>query len=55
MILEGESENQQGQMVMNRVTWYDNEDGTVRQHWQQSSDKGKTWTTAFDGLYKKKS
>lgn len=55
MILEGESKNQQGQMVMNRVTWYDNEDGTVRQHWQQSSDKGKTWTTAFDGLYKKKS
>jgi hypothetical protein len=55
MILEGESKNQQGAMVMHRVTWYDNEDGTVRQHWQQSSDKGKTWTTAFDGMYKKKS
>ena len=35
-------------------TWYDNADGTVRQHWEQSKDGGKSWTTAFDGLYKKK-
>lgn len=55
MILEGESKNREGKKVLNRITWYDNEDGTVRQHWEQSSDKGKTWTTTFDGLYKKKS
>ncbi len=51
MILEGESKNRQGQSVMNRVTWYDNDDGTVRQHWETSADAGQTWTTAFDGLY----
>ena len=36
------------------VTWYDNEDGTVRQHWEVSKDRGKSWATAFDGHYKKK-
>ncbi len=31
--------------------------GKVRQFWEQSTDGGKTWTTAFDGIYvpKKKS
>lgn len=37
-----------------RITWTPNADGTVRQHWEQSVDGGKTWTTAFDGLYRKK-
>jgi hypothetical protein len=37
-----------------RITWTPNADGTVRQHWEQSTDGGKTWTTAFDGLYRKK-
>lgn len=32
-----------------RITWTPNADGTVRQHWEQSTDGGKTWTTAFDG------
>jgi hypothetical protein len=27
--------------------------GKVRQHWESSADDGKTWTTAFDGLYAK--
>lgn len=35
-----------------RITWTPNADGTVRQLWQQSTDGGKTWTTAFDGLYR---
>ena len=25
--------------------------GPVRQLWEQSTDEGKTWTVAFDGLY----
>ena len=25
--------------------------GRVRQFWQQSADRGATWTVAFDGLY----
>ena len=55
MVLEGESKGQDGKKIRNRITWYDNADGTVRQHWQQSTDKGKTWTDSFDGLYRKKS
>ena len=54
MILAGTSKNGEGKDVENRITWYDNEDGTVRQHWETSSDGGKTWKTSFDGLYKKK-
>ena len=54
MILEGRSEDGQGRKILNRITWFDLEDGTVRQHWEQSRDKGKTWQTSFDGLYRKK-
>ncbi|MEM7482066.1 MAG: tetratricopeptide repeat protein [Acidobacteriota bacterium] len=39
---------------LNRISWTPNQDGTVRQHWETSTDDGKTWTTAFDGLYTKK-
>ena len=35
------------------ATWTPNPDGTVRQHWEISSDAGKSWTTAFDGLYRR--
>ena len=31
-----------------------NPDGTVRQLWETSSDKGTSWATAFDGLYRKR-
>jgi hypothetical protein len=34
-----------------RVTWTPNADGTVRQHWEASTDGGKTWATQFDGMY----
>jgi len=37
-----------------RITWTGNADGTVRQHWQRTTDDGKTWATVFDGLYKRK-
>ena len=36
---------------LNRITWTPNPDGSVRQHWETSSDGGTSWTTAFDGLY----
>ena len=35
----------------NRTTWTPLEDGRVRQHWERSSDGGKSWTTVFDGIY----
>lgn len=54
MVLEGQSLSQTGEEIFNRITFYDNEDGTVRQHWQYSKDDGETFEEAFDGLYKKK-
>ncbi len=46
--------NNKGQQYVHRITWTANEDGTVRQHWQMTTDKGKSWKTLFDGLYKSK-
>ncbi len=43
-----------GQLSLSRLTFTLNEDGTVRQLFESSTDNGKTWTPAFDGLYKKK-
>ncbi|HSR68843.1 MAG TPA: hypothetical protein VLU25_12975 [Acidobacteriota bacterium] len=54
MILSGTGRTPDGKTVTERVTWHDNEDGSVRQHWERSSDDGETWTTVFDGLYRKK-
>lgn len=42
-----------GKPYTNRITWTPNANGTVRQHWEVSNDEGKTWSTAFDGVYKK--
>ena len=54
MVLKGESVNPQtGDPVQNRITWSANDDGSVRQHWEVSSDGGETWSTAFDGHYTK--
>lgn len=39
--------------VFNRVTWTPSPDRTLRQHWEASTDGGKTWTTAFDGKYRR--
>ena len=54
MILEGEEAGPDGKPRKNRITWHDNGDGTVRQHWEQSADGGQSWQTVFDGLYKPK-
>lgn len=43
-----------GETVRNRITWTPLPDGKVRQLWESSNDGGKTWTTAFDGLYSRK-
>ena len=42
MVLTGESLDRAGKTVLNRITWYDNDDDTVRQHWEVSRDDGKT-------------
>ncbi len=36
-----------------RLTFFKNADGTVRQFWETSRD-GKSWQTSFDGLYRKR-
>ena len=43
-----------GSVTIERVTWTPREDGTVRQHWEASTDGGTTWATQFDGLYTRK-
>jgi tetratricopeptide (TPR) repeat protein len=40
--------------AINKVTWTPNPDGSVRQYWQSSTDGGKTWSVAFDGIYVRK-
>lgn len=54
MVLVGETNLPGTGTQQERITWTPNPDGSVRQHWEQSGDGGKTWTTAFDGLYRKK-
>ncbi len=38
---------------LERITWTPDPDGSVRQHWQQSTDDGGTWATVFDGTYRR--
>ena len=37
--------------MKNRIAWSHEPEGRVRQHWETSADDGKTWVTAFDGMY----
>lgn len=53
MTLSGVEEQKDGKKLHHRITWTKNDDGTVRQYWENSSD-GKSWKPAFDGIYKKK-
>ena len=40
-------------VVIDRITWTPLPDGRVRQHWEVTSDDGRTWSDLFDGYYKK--
>lgn len=51
MALEGTRRDAQGRAVRDRITWTANADGSVRQHWESSTDGGDAWTTTFDGRY----
>jgi len=51
MVMSGPRQAQNGP-VIDRISWTDNPDGTVRQLWELSSDDGATWQTLFDGLYR---
>jgi thiosulfate/3-mercaptopyruvate sulfurtransferase len=51
LTLEGAVQTAKGTRVLQRLAFTKRSDGTVRQHWQQSQDDGKTWQTVFDGIY----
>jgi len=63
LVLEGRFENgamrlegqrpgaSAGQVDLHRITWTPLTGGNVRQLWETSTDGGKTWAQAFDGLY----
>ena len=54
MILKSEElKNKEGKTFVHRITWTQNEDGTVRQYWEMLKEAGET-SVLFDGLYKKK-
>ncbi|MFN0177313.1 MAG: hypothetical protein ACKVZ0_00840 [Gemmatimonadales bacterium] len=53
MALAGTTQTPRG-LAHQRLTFFKNDDGTVRQLWESSSDDGKTWSVAFDGLYRRR-
>lgn len=53
LILEGETHLADGKSVMQRITWKA-EDKGVRESAVMSKDGGKTWTPAFDVLFRKR-
>jgi hypothetical protein len=53
MVLTG-SRKSKSAAVNDRITWHNNDDGTVRQVWEVSRDEGKSWETVFDGVYERK-
>jgi hypothetical protein len=54
MVMEGERRLTDGSVTLERITWTPNADGTVRQRWQSSRDRGMRWTTVFDGVYRRR-
>jgi hypothetical protein len=51
MVLEQAGPGPNGGTLHQRVTWTPKPDGRVRQHWETSTDGGRTWATSFDGWY----
>lgn len=54
MRLTGMGHNAEGKPVVHRMSYSPQTDGRVRQMWETSTDDGKTWAVAFDGLYLRK-
>ena len=53
MVMEGETVDTAGATTLHRITWsrIDGNPDRVRQLWQSSTDRGATWSVAFDGRY----
>lgn len=54
MNYKGSGVGQGGVKLDYKLTFFHLTDDHVRQLWEQSSDEGKTWTTIFDGHYRRK-
>jgi hypothetical protein len=56
MVLTGNwrNVNGPGQHALIRMSYSKNSDGSVRQHGEQSTDHGLTWTNSFDFIYRRK-
>ncbi|MEP7177392.1 MAG: hypothetical protein ABI860_12655 [Gemmatimonadales bacterium] len=54
MTLEGETVDTAGRGQRHRIAWQQMAPGRVRQLWEMSSDGGTTWSTTFDGRYRKR-
>lgn len=52
MVLTGNWPSQQAPHTLVRMTYTANEDGSVRQHGEQSLDHGLTWGPSFDFIYR---
>ncbi len=53
MVLEGEIRNHGGPTAPFRGIWTPNEDGSVRQHFEQYDAASDEWRTWFTGLYRR--
>ena len=53
MVLEGQTTGADTRVTKHRITWTPNTNGSVRQLWESTDDKGQ-WSTAFDGMYTRK-
>ncbi len=53
LVYTGVAPGPNGAPAQQRLTFFHNADGTVRQLWESSFD-GKQWQTVFDGLYLRK-
>lgn len=56
MRLEGRApdDSEPHRLVIYRIRWTPLPDGRVRQLWASSADKGRTWSVAFDGTYRRR-
>jgi hypothetical protein len=50
----GESRRPNGSRIMHKLSFVKHADGTVRQYWESSGDEGKSWSVAFDGVYRRR-
>jgi len=54
VMTSNEYRDEKGNRTIDRITWLNNADGTVRQTWEQSKDGGLAYTLLWDGLYRRR-